>query len=233
MKKSFFTVLFLLLVIAFYGCGSKPVTVTTKSVQQNTDLINIDLKIPVVSGIKDQKIQNAINGQFEKDALDFREEIESLSVLGEQEAKNAGFPFRKFDATTAFKVAYNKNGLLSIPVEYYQFTGGAHGATEKRPYNYDLKTGRVITLGDIFKKGYNYKEAINKEVKRQIKEKNDLYFSQPGMEFQTIKENQPFYLVDDGLTVYFAQYEIAPYAAGIPEFKLPFTLFDNNVKIKS
>jgi len=127
----------------------------------------------------------------------------------------------------------NKNGLLSIPVEYYQFTGGAHGATEKRPYNFDLKTGRVIVLGDIFKEGYNYKKVINQEIKRQIKENNDLYFTGPGMGFETIKVNQPFYLVDGGLTVYFAQYEIAPYADGIPEFKLPFTLFGNNVKIKS
>ncbi len=231
-KKSIFFIVLLIVLAAFYKYGMKSVTVTAKNIQQSTDLISIDLKIPVVSGMINQKIQGKINGQFEKDALDFRKEIEKLSVQGKQDADNSGFPFRKFDSTTAFEVAYNKNSLLSIPVEYYQFTGGAHGSTEKKPYYYDLKTGRVIALGDIFKEGYNYKEANNQEVKRQIKEKNDLYFTQPGMEFQTIKENQPFYFVDGGLTIYFAQYEIAPYAAGIPEFKLPFTLFGNNVKIK-
>ncbi len=52
--------------------------------------------------------------------------------------------------------------------------------------------------------------------------------------FKTISDNQAFYIVDaegsvssvdyQDLVVYFGLYEIAPYASGIPEFKIPFTL---------
>ena len=128
-------------------------------------------------------------------------------------------------------MAYNQDGLLSITVDYYQFDGGAHGGTDRRPYNYDLTTGQELALQDLFKQGVKYMEIINREIRKQIAANPEGgYFTQPDMEFKTIADNQPFYLTDGGLVVYFGQYEIAPYAAGIPEFRLPFSLFKGTVQ---
>ena len=39
-------------------------------------------------------------------------------------------------------------------------------------------------------------------------------------DFYGIKDNQKFYLDDSKIVIYFDLYEIAPYAAGIPEFPI-------------
>jgi hypothetical protein len=37
-----------------------------------------------------------------------------------------------------------------------------------------------------------------------------------------IKADQPFFISDGELNIYFEPYEIAPYAAGFPTFAIPF-----------
>jgi len=208
-----------------------PLTVTTNQVQQNSDAIQVDLSIPVIAGLQDSKIQQQLNNQFDQDALSFDNDISTQAAEDIKQAANSGYPFQQYNATTAYKVAYNQNGLLSVTVDYYQYTGGAHGGTERRPYNYDLETGQELSLQDLFKTGVDYKPIINQDVAAQIKTSPvKEYFTIPGMEFKTIDDNQPFYLTDGGLVIYFGQYEIAPYVAGIPEFQIPFSLFKDGVK---
>ncbi|TET09608.1 MAG: DUF3298 domain-containing protein [Candidatus Atribacteria bacterium] len=43
-----------------------------------------------------------------------------------------------------------------------------------------------------------------------------------------MSEEQPFYLIEDGIVVYFGLYEIAPYASGIRYFKIPYFLFGHS-----
>jgi hypothetical protein len=200
-----------------------PLTITTKQVQQNSETIQVDLSIPVLAGLRDSKLQQQLNNRFEQEASIFMTGIETQAGEDIKEAAKSGYPFRQYNATSTYKAAYNQNGLLSITVDYYQFTGGAHGATERKPYNYDLETGKELSLQDLFKAGVNYKEILNREIAAQIKANPEGdYFTQPEMGFETIDDDQPFYLTDGGLVVYFAQYEIAPYVAGIPEFKILF-----------
>jgi uncharacterized protein YceK len=208
-----------------------PVTITTNQVQQNNETIQVDLSIPVIDGLQDSLLQQQLNNRFEQDASKFETDIATQAGEDIKEAAASGYPFRQYNATTAYKVAYNQNGLLSVTVDYYQFTGGAHGGTERRPYNYNLETGKELSLQDLFKAGVNYKEILNQEIAAQIKANPEGgYFTQPELEFKTIDDNQPFYLTDGGLVVYFAQYEIAPYYVGIPEFKIPFSLFKDGVE---
>jgi hypothetical protein len=206
-------------------------TITTKQVQQNSETIQVDLSIPVIDGLQDSKLQQQLNNRFEQDALNFANDTATQAGEDVKEAAKSGYPFRQYNATTAYKTAYNQNGLLSITVDYYQFTGGANGTTDRIPYNYDLVTGQELSLQDLFKTGVNYEETINREITAQIRANPEgEYFTQPDMEFKTIDDNQPFYLTDGGLVVYFGQAEIAPHAAGIPEFKIPFSLFKDGVK---
>ena len=208
-----------------------PVTVTTKQVQQNSETIQVDLSIPVIDGLQDSKLQQQLNNRFEQDALNFENDTATQAGEDVKQDAQSGYPFRQYNATTAYKTAYNQNGLLSITVDYYQFTGGAHGTTDRIPYNYDLATGQELSLQDLFKTGVTYVETINREIAAQIgAHPEGDYFTQPDMEFKTIDDSQPFYLTDGGLVVYFGQAEIAPYVAGIPEFEIPFSLFKDGVK---
>ena len=41
----------------------------------------------------------------------------------------------------------------------------------------------------------------------------------------TVDNQRPFYFYENGIVIKFQQYEIAPYAAGMPEVKIPYSVF--------
>ncbi len=136
-----------------------------------------------------------------------------------------------FVADASYEVKKNTINTISILIKYYKYSGGAHGYYEYVPYNIDLRNGNNLTLKDIFKKDIDYKEIIDKEVEKQIKElgkkEKDL---DKVYDFYGIKENQKFYLKDDEIVIYFDLYDIAPYAAGIPEFPITIDYIKDKIK---
>jgi hypothetical protein len=46
-----------------------------------------------------------------------------------------------------------------------------------------------------------------------------------------ITDEQPFYIGDGQIVVYFAQYEIAPYAAGMSEFAIPVSVMPGTIPL--
>lgn len=91
-------------------------------------------------------------------------------------------------------------------------------------YNLNLANGKRITLPDILKEKKDYVKIINQEIKRKIKLNPDVYFDDAVS--HSISPEQPFYIIEDGIVIYFGLYEIAPYSSGIRYFKIPFTLFE-------
>ena len=61
---------------------------------------------------------------------------------------------------------------------------------------------------------------INNEIENQIKQPDKQEDQDKVYDFYGIKDNQKFYLDDSKIVIYFDLYEIAPYAAGIPEFPI-------------
>lgn len=119
--------------------------------------------------------------------------------------------------------------IVSLYIDYYQYTGGAHGATTRKSYNIDELTGEILTLKDLFKEEYNYKNIIDSSIRNEINKNPDMYFS--GKEgFNGIDEKTKFYIEDGNLVIYYGQYEIAPYVAGMPEFRMPINIFEGNFK---
>jgi len=160
--------------------------------------------------------------------LSFYEESlkEAQSFLDDFELDESNFV-----ADASYEVKKNTASAISILIKYYKYSGGAHGYYEYVPYNIDLRNGDNLTLKDIFKTDVGYKEIIDKEVEKQIKElgkkEKDL---DKVYDFYGIKENQKFYLKDDEIVIYFDLYDIAPYAAGIPEFQIAVDNIKDEIK---
>lgn len=202
------------------------VKITAKEVNFKDASIEVQLKIPQITGLGSLEIQEKINSQLQKDALSFKNEIEEMAQEYSEETKKFGFPSISYAAFTDYKVNYNKNSFLSLYVDYYRYTGGAHGSTLRKCYNFNLKTGEALNLKDLFKEDLNYKEIINKEISSKIEKHKEIYFSS---DFQGISDNQCFSIDGNNLIIYFQQYDIAPYAAGIPEFKIPLSNFKSKI----
>ena len=101
----------------------------------------------------------------------------------------------------------------------------ANAYTEYYAYNIDLETGRELTLRDLL--GPDWKLIANEAVRAGIDERSqdpaNVYFDgSDGIEgFQSIRDDQPFYLNESGSpVVVFSKYEIAPGYMGMQEFEV-------------
>ena len=137
-----------------------------------------------------------------------------------------GYPIHTYEAMQTFNITYNEDCLLSLYMEYYEYTGGAHGSTERASQTWNMNIGRTLPLAAFFKKGYNYtdrlKELINEQIAEQIANGTGAYFDNYSELVDKTFNPENYYLTRYALTVYFQQYDIAPYASGIPTFMLPY-----------
>ncbi len=200
------------------------VKVSSKFLRSESDSMSISLSIPVLSGLLDESIQSVINSRWEKDALTLQDklsaEVEDYIKYNQQN----NFPIRPYQLFTDYHMGILNKKMLSLFVDYYQYTGGAHGVTERRPYNYNLQSGAKLALTDLFQSGYDYQSVINNKIREQIAAEPENYFT-GDIGFKGTVENQDYYIQNGLLVVYFPQYEIAPYSTGIPEFKISLSEF--------
>jgi hypothetical protein len=138
-----------------------------------------------------------------------------------------GYPVRKYEAYTDYNVTYNKNCLLSLYFDQYEYTGGAHGITNRTTDSWDLKRKKRIELADLFPNTPNYSEYIKGNIIKQIEDSiasgNNIYFEDYKKLVNEYFNVNNFYFNDKGIVIFFPQYDIAPYAAGMPTFTIPYT----------
>lgn len=212
--------------------------VELKNINENTEFFKSDIRYPYLK-IKNKYLENEdfnikvienINKIMRNYSVNFKEKIKEDSkdykkqyedIFSKSKEKYMKY---QYEAYSDYKITYNKNNLISIPMKLYEFTGGAHGMSYLKVFNYDLISGKEIKLRDMFKNDINYKAIIDKYIKQQIQENKDIYFSEE-QGFKGISDNQSFYIEEDGIVVYFGLYEIAPYYVGIPKFKLTWDEF--------
>jgi hypothetical protein len=206
---------------------AQEITISDIVIKEDYEALEVDITIPVIQGLEDKQVEEKINQTIQEDILNFKYRIQTESEEYLQSAKKEGEEIRKYKyiASTYYIVHYQKDNILSLSVFYYCYTLGAHGCTVQEAYNLNLTNGERISLSDILKEKKDYVEVINQEIKRQI-QLNPEDFFEDGAVFQSINPNQSFYLVEDGVVIYFGLYEIAPYSSGIRYFKIPFSLFE-------
>ena len=245
------TIMTILISTSFsYGNSDKKyinemIDIKSKTITENSEFFKADIKYPYLE-IKDKNINKNdttyeiiknINKEMYDYIIGFKDKIKEESSKYEKDYKEIYSKEKynsvkyQYEAYSEYDVTYNKNNILSIPITNYEFTGGAHGMTYLKSYNYNLLTGKEIKLKDIFSKN-DYENIINNYISKEIEKNKGLYFiGENG--FKGINSNQEFYIEEDGLVVYFQLYDIAPYYVGIPKFKIPWSQFkSNNIGIK-
>ncbi len=174
----------------------------------------------------DRTINDAIKTQSSvfKDYVTY--DIFALAIENYNQSIANDYPFHAYDAIKKYNVTYNQNCTLSFYSDEYLYTGGAHGTTTRRSSTFSLTNGKTLPLGHYFCGG-NYIRQILDEIimQAQTKEKE-----QPGMFFENYEKLIvkyfnicSFYLTEEGIVIYYQQYDIAPYSSGIIEFLIPYS----------
>ena len=201
--------------------------IDTQTITKNNKYINSVINIPIII-TENKELSKNINDEITASIMKFFND-------SQQQAKDyyEGLPEieNKFVANVDFDIKKNSDDILSIIIKYYKYAGGAHGENENVAYNIDIKNGKFISLKDLFKEEIDYKSIINEEIRSQIEDLIKSNEENKGVyEFKSISDNQKFYIQDDNLVIYFDLYEIAPYAAGIPEFMININKIDHILK---
>ena len=117
-----------------------------------------------------------------------------------------------------YEVKAHTDRYLSVAVMGSENWTSAY--SETRYYNFDLEKGRQVTLEDLL--GEDYAAIADASILSQIPEKE----AQSGLDyweedFTGVTEDTKFYINEAGNPVIvFGEYEIAPGAAGQPEFEI-------------
>lgn len=138
------------------------------------------------------------------------------------------FPVRQFEAFTDYNVTYNQSCAISLYFDQYEYAGGAHGLTTRSSDSWNVLKSKKIELTDIFPHRSDVRDYmisnILEQIEQEIQTGDSPYFEDyKRLVNENFKLNN-FYLTKEGVVLYFQQYDIAPYASGIPEFVIPYTI---------
>ena len=201
-------------------------TMTSNNVPVLTYKIDYPSFTSTCSAEAAQNINRYYEDQARAEQSRFRTELYPEAVKQAEFAKENRYPFHPYEAISEFHVTCNSACVTSLYIDRYTYTGGAHGSTIRRSDTWNFRTGDRMTLSEFYPDNPSYQEAVLRGIDRQIEKQlkdgtNDYFDNYTELVRETFNPNS-FYLTSEGITIYFQQYDIAPYSSGMPEFFFPF-----------
>lgn len=181
--------------------------------------------ILTVYNSKDPDAAARVQQVVDKLSLQPEETLEMSKEMYDDSKKN-NYEFYPNSSEQTYSMVQT-NGYLSIIVDSYEYTGGAHGL----PFEYCRvfgPDGSRLMLSDLFTDveaaGAKISEEVERQIEEQKKEDPDNMFFDGYEEYlpQLLDdESATWYLSPDGLTVISNPYILAAYAAGTLTFTIP------------
>lgn len=212
---------------------SDSLTVISKDIYKCLEDTSVFVKIsyPQIENLKNKEVQDKINLFLEIQFLQALDNYEDF--ISDTESLAEYPPDWFFNFETSYKINYLSDDFLSVTMEYYEYTGGAHGNHSIQSFNIRLSDGENLTLGDIIKE--NQFENLSLFCEQEILKMLNANSLIEGGLFEdeiNITPEQDFYIKPGYLVLQFDPYEIAPYAFGSIEIELSFERIKNLLKSK-
>lgn len=132
--------------------------------------------------------------------------------------KENNYPTMVYEIYRKFEITFNSKNLISLYIDEYIFSGGAHGETTRTSQTWNFDYNTMIQLYELYSRNPYFLLGILKNINNQILQNQTNYFQDYcNLMLQTFNP-QNFYLTPRGIVIYFQQYDIAPYSSGIPVF---------------
>ena len=101
--------------------------------------------------------------------------------------------------------------------------GAAHPGLNSMTLNYDLGQGKELALADLFLPNANYLEAISKYSIAELSEQPFFDSSSSNGAQPTPENYRNWNITPNGLMITFDEYQVAPYAAGPQQVRVPYS----------
>ncbi len=139
-----------------------------------------------------------------------------------------------WEANIEGELSYEDAAIVTIKIDSYIFTGGAHGQSTTRFLNFDKKKGVQIETSALFEEEPKLLTYVENKFRLQEQIPEGTSINSTGFMF----ENNAFYLPENigytkkGLLLLYEEYEVASYAEGPIEVLLPYTEVQGFLKVK-
>lgn len=204
--------------------------------EPDTGCASITIEYPEILAAPTPQAKDSINAYIRKTLLG--------SIPGDKPAENVEAAMNQFiddykkfkadfsDYPTSWsverevKVYYQDPGLASLSFYEFSYTGGAHPNSAVHYVNFDLSSGKRLTLQDLFTAGFQ--ERLNSVAEKRFRELKAIAPGQSYSDADFWFENEQFTLTDNfavgdtGVVFYYNNYEIAPYAMGPTELGISY-----------
>lgn len=232
--------------------GPANLTVETKegtvAADDGTVVMTYSYQVPTIEVPNDVDVTEAIQADLNQIVSDFEASMEASAEEAKSVYADPGLPsdasyMYNYAQELYFSVQRCDERVMSIVVQEYAYTGGAHGMTGETGISYDMMTGRRITFEDLG--GEAFKAACVEKVTAladaQNEEEPDMFFDdyqsyvpnivqdgtatyQEVYGFDDVEGNveSTYFLGKDGVTFIDGEYVMQPYAAGILYFTVPY-----------
>jgi len=214
---------------------SGPVEIAGKQIKEKNKQLQyeIDVDYPQITGST-----NPAAAKFNQQAKALvNEEVRSFRAAMTDLADDEVETTTGSDLGIGYTVALANDDLISIDFGvggYYR--GAAHPNSHSRVLNFDLKSGKLLKLADLFKPESRYLQVISdycvKDLQKQSKSKDNMLddASIRSGASPSAKNYQSWTITKRGLGINFDSYQVGPYAAG-PQFVLvPYTAIKEAIK---
>ncbi|MDD4409881.1 MAG: DUF3298 and DUF4163 domain-containing protein [Candidatus Pacebacteria bacterium] len=193
----------------------EPGSLKVQSVYQSDNLYYISAEYPqflAVKGTLNDKIKGVINKRLEEFKKSSSENWKARKDTDPALGENPETPFYFSASWTPVQV---NDKYISILLNVYSFSGGAHGDEEVYSFNYDIKNNKEITISDFIgtdpKNLEKISEMTTEDVKNMV-DKNNIFAEGTATKVENF---QTFTFNKDILTIYYQKYQVAPGSEGI------------------
>ncbi|WP_435623813.1 DUF3298 and DUF4163 domain-containing protein [Flagellimonas sp.] len=194
----------------------------------------IEIKLP--EALDDATISETVNTTLREEVialLTFEEETEVGSVEAAVESFTTGFTDLKkkfqdevpWEAKINGDVVYEDDTMLTLVVNAYIFTGGAHGYNSTSFLNFDKIKATELENWELFEDEEGFTHYAESKFRIQEKIPQDENINITGFMF----DGDAFHLAEnvgytpDGIQLVYNQYEVASYADGPIVLTIPFS----------
>jgi hypothetical protein len=198
----------------------------SRTLREETPEYLIDVSYPSIAGIEEARAAKA-SAAAEADA---RLRIAAFkSEVGKWESDEFDEPFG--DIRSELHVEYSPAlitpELISVVFQHSQYmAGAAHPLNYTNGWTWRLDKGELVTLEELFRPGAQYLRVLSdisrRELRAQSAERG--YFPEDiDRGTEPVRENFRFFAMGEHeLILFFSPYQVASYAAGIPEVRIPY-----------
>ena len=178
--------------------------------------INTALREEVIELLTFDETQQA--GSIDEAIASFQRGYDELRELYQDETPG-------WKAELAAEITYEDEEWVSIRLDSYSFTGGAHGYGSVRYLNFNKQKGSEVATWELFSKQEDFERFAELKFREQENIPADQSINSTGFMF----EDDRFYLPEnigfckEGIKLHYNQYEVASYADGPIELTIPFT----------